>query len=163
MLNEIINIPERELTETEYREWIESCEAAIVASHDDVMDRHTCISNGFKIEEAMTPGIYTRELTVPAGQLVFTKVHLETHPFMVTKGKIAVYDGKTIQTIEAPYKGITPTGTKRVAYTLEETTWITFHPAPSDDLEEMDKNGVITCATFAEYDSIKKGESLCHL
>jgi len=125
------------------------------------MDRHSCLSHGYELQESMTPGIYIRELTMPAGQLVFSKVHLEEHPYIITKGKVSVYDGKEVVTRQGPFKGITPAGTKRLLYTHEETTWITFHPAPSDDLEDMDKNGVITCETFKEYEEIKG--ALCHL
>lgn len=153
-------IPDRELSEPEFREWIESQER-IIKEATETMDRHSCLSNGYRLEEAMTPGIYIRSLTMPAGSLIFSKVHITEHPYVITSGRVSVYDGKEVVTREAPYKGITPAGTKRLLFVHEETTWTTFHPAPCDDIEEMDKNGVITCDTFAEYDEIK--EALCHL
>lgn len=152
-------IPDKELTESEFREWIESTEQSVKESIE-TFDRHTCLSHGFKLEEAMTPGIYIRELTMPANSLVFSKVHITEHPYVITRGVVSVYDGKTVNTFTAPHKGITKSGTKRLLYVHEETTWVTFHPAPSDKIEEMDKNGVITCDTFEEYDNIKG--ALCH-
>ena len=163
MFNGLVEIPKTELTELEFREWIESEQTEIEKSAVETFDRHSCLTqDGFRLEQAMTPGLYIRELTMPADSTIFSKVHLQTHPFMITKGKVTVYDGKTLTTHEAPYKGVTQSGTKRLLYIHEDTTWITFHPTDSDDLELMDKNGVITCDTFKEYDEII-GVELCHL
>lgn len=156
----LIKIPEGKLSLEDYREWIEDQERKVMAEFE-TMDRHSCLSNGYKLEEAITPGIYTRELTMPAGSIVFSRIHLQTHPYMVVKGKVNVYDGESIQTIEAPHKGITKAGTKRLLHVLEDTTWITFHPVTDETVEDCDRDGVITCETFETYDKIK-GE-LCHL
>lgn len=150
MIKDLLNIPERDLSVEEYRDWIEEAENAIKDSVD-TLDRHSCINHGFKLEHAVTPGLYTREFTMPAEQIVFSRVHMQTHPYIITKGKVTVYDGVNLKTYEAPYKGITPAGTKRVLYTHEETTWITFHPTDLDDVEEIDKSDTITCDTFADY------------
>ena len=89
------------------------------------------------------------------GSLIFSRIHIETHPFMITKGKVSVYDGKSIEVLEAPYKGVTIAGTKRVLFIHEETTWVTFHPVSNESLEDVDKNGIITCETFDEFEAIK--------
>ena len=154
MINELISIPERSLTKEEYREWIEGLESE-VRSTTEHYDRHECINHGYTLEEAMTPGIYIRELTMPAGSLIFSKIHLQEHPYLVTKGRVSVYDGNEIIEIKAPYKGITEKGTKRILYIHEDTTWITFHPVTNETIEDCDKNGVITCETYKEYDEIK--------
>lgn len=153
-------IPQKKLNGAEFRTWIESVQRGF-DKVECAMDRHECLSHGYKLEEAMTPGIYTRELTMPAGSIVISKIHLTEHPFLITKGLVSVYDGEEVVTLKAPHKGVTKKGTKRILYNHEETTWITFHPAPSDDLEEMDKNGVITCETFEEFEEIQEG--LCLL
>lgn len=157
MLNELINIPETPLSKEDYRTWIESLQADI-CQIEGAMDRHESINHGYTLEEALTPGIYVREYTMPAEQLVISKVHLQTHPFLITKGKVSVYNGEEVVTYEAPYKGVTPAGTKRILYTHTETSWITFHPTDSDELEIHDKNGVITCDTFEEYEEITGGK-----
>ncbi len=150
-LTRALNIPSRKLSTAEYRQWICGVESQICEAHVTV-DRHSCISEGFKLEEALTPGIYTRELTMPKGSLVFSRIHMETHPFMIVKGLVSVYDGSSVQSLEAPYKGVTKAGTKRVLYVHEDTTWITFHPTEMEVLEEIDKGNTITCDTFEEYE-----------
>lgn len=152
MITDFLDLPNKMLNKEEYRAWICEAESDLQEKYD-TCDRQTSIAAGFGLEHAITPGIYTREITMTAGSLVFSKIHMETHPFIITKGKVSVYDGDTVQEIEAPYKGVTPAGTKRVLYVHEETTWITFHPTELDDLDEIDKNGVITCDSFEEYES----------
>jgi len=152
LINEIINIPNKKLSTKEYREWIENLEQEVIDSVEEAMDRHTSLSNGYKLEEAFTPGIYVRELTMPAGQLVFSLIHKQEHPYLVTKGKVSVYDGEQIYDIEAPFKGVTKAGTKRVLYTHEETTWITFHPT-NEKREDMAE--VITCERFSDYEKLE--------
>jgi hypothetical protein len=153
-IRDIIQIPSRELSETEYREWITGLEDALTQSPESV-DRHTAISHDYKLDEALTPGIYVRELTMPAGQLVVSRIHMETHPFCILEGEVTVYDGKGVQHIKAPYKGVTIAGTKRVLYVHRDTRWITFHPY-SGSLDNADKDNVITCSAFSDYDKLKE-------
>ena len=146
-----LNIPSRKLPTEEYRKWI--CEVeSIVREDSETVDRHSCISKGFKLEEALTPGIYTRELTMPKGSLVFSRVHMQTHPFMIVSGRVSVYDGDCVKVLSAPHKGITKAGTKRVLYVHEDTTWITFHPTDVEVLEGINEGSLITCDTFEDYD-----------
>ena len=158
-LTRALNIPEGSLSTAEYREWICGVEAQ-VCEDVPVTDRFSCINEGFKLEEALTPGIYTRELTMPQGSLVFSRIHKETHPFMIVKGSVSVYDGAHVQRIEAPYKGVTPAGTKRVLYVHEETTWITFHPTCAEVLDGINEGDSITCDTFEEYDGCFLGDDV---
>ncbi len=151
-LTRTLNIPDRKLSTTEYRQWICEVEAQ-VCKDVETFDRHSCIKEDFKLEEALTPGIYTRELTMPEGSLVFSRIHMETHPFMIVSGKVSVYDGEGVQVLEAPYKGVTRAGTKRVLYVHENTTWITFHPTDLEVLEGINEGNTITCDTFEEYES----------
>lgn len=80
--------------------------------------------------EEGTPGLYTRQITLPAKTLLTSKIHKTCHPFIVTKGAITVYNavGDTQEMFTTGYRGITLPGTRRVLYTHDETIWITFHP-----------------------------------
>jgi hypothetical protein len=97
---------------------------------------------------------------MPAGALVVSRIHMHEHPFVILSGKVSVFDGETSTVLEAPYRGITKAGTKRILYCHEPTVWVTFHPTDKTTLEEIDKNGVITCDTFEEYDSFR-GDVKC--
>jgi len=152
-LRSLLDIPNKTLTNEEYRGWIVEAEKTI-CEQQETFDRDTSIAAGFNLEQATTPGLYTRVLTMTSGSLVFSKIHMKTHPFVILKGKVTVYDGDEVQLLEAPYHGVTPAGTKRVLYVHEETQWATFHPTELDDLEAIDENGAITCDSFDEYDKL---------
>jgi len=95
------------------------------------------------LKHIFTPGLYIREIFMPAGTLLTSKIHKTEHPFVVSKGKLNVLlDGK-MEFIEAPYRGVTKPGTRRVLYIIEDTIWTTFHPLPyitgqENDLSEED-------------------------
>jgi len=89
-----------------------------------------------------TSGMYIREIFMPAGSLVTSKIHKTEHPFTVSKGKVAVsIDGKEWEEFEAPYTGITKPGTRRILYIIEDCIWTTYHVNQSDsqDLEEIEE------------------------
>ena len=86
------------------------------------------------------PGMYIREIFMPAGSLVVSKVHGTEHPYVVSQGVLTVWteeEGEVF--IEAPYTGITLPGTRRVLYIHEDCIFTTFHPAheqPANNTEE---------------------------
>lgn len=84
-----------------------------------------------------TPGLYIRQIFMPAGTLLTSKIHKTEHPYVVTKGRVSVYiPGVGVQELAAGHFGITKPGTRRVLYIHEDTTWITFHPN-ADDEEDL--------------------------
>ena len=75
-----------------------------------------------------TDGMYIREIFMPAGSLITSKIHKTEHPYIVSYGKVAVsIDGDDWNEITAPYTGITIPGTRRVLYIIEDCIWTTFH------------------------------------
>jgi len=81
-----------------------------------------------------TPGLYIREIFMPAGTLLTSKIHKTEHPYVVTKGRVSVYiPGVGVEELAAGHFGITKPGTRRVLYIHEDTTWITFHPNADDE------------------------------
>jgi hypothetical protein len=99
-----------------------------------------------RLQEAMTPlqvplpdpvhhfapGIYLRELTVPAGMLIVGKRHKTDHFIIVTKGKAEVISEFGRDIVQAGFLALSKAGIKRVALALEDTTFITIHANESD-------------------------------
>lgn len=86
------------------------------------------------------PGMYLRELTVPAGMLLVGKTHKHAHFLVVTKGRAEVISefGRTV--VEPGHISISQPGVKRVVLALEDTQFITVHLNSSDtqDLEVIE-------------------------
>jgi len=85
-----------------------------------------------------TPGLYVREITMPAGTLITSMMHKTEHPFVISKGSVKVIsENEGPVTYTAPYCGITKPGTRRVLCVLTDTVWTTFHPTSETDVEKI--------------------------
>jgi hypothetical protein len=98
------------------------------------------------LSHTFTKGLYMRQIFMPRGSLVTSKIHRTQHPFAVMMGECSVLiPGKGVERIVAPYIGITEPGTRRVLYMHEDTLWVTFHPNPDDetDLEVIEQRLIV--------------------
>lgn len=77
-----------------------------------------------------TPGLYVREIFMPKGALIVSKIHRTEHPYVISKGKVSVWTEGGVLHLSAPHCGITKPGTRRVLYIHEDCVWTTFHPGP---------------------------------
>jgi hypothetical protein len=98
------------------------------------------------IKDVFAPGIYVRKMWVPGGGIMTSKVHRTEHIFMVTKGRILVYDGiHQAVILKAPYDGKTLPGTRRMGIALEDTVWANIHPTrikPNNNTDEAKAKAV---------------------
>lgn len=83
--------------------------------------------------------LYIREITMPKGWLIVSKLHKTTHPYFVLKGDVSVLTERGMVRIKAPYSGITKAGTKRVLYMHEDTVWTTVHSTKETNLEKIEE------------------------
>jgi hypothetical protein len=91
-----------------------------------------------------TNGMYIREIFMPKGTLITSKIHKTQHPFTVSKGVVSVkIDSGEWQTIEAPYTGITQAGTRRVLLIHEDCVWTTYH-INKDNCQDQCQNHQLT-------------------
>lgn len=109
-----------------------------------------------------TKGLYIREVFMPAGSFLTTKIHKTEHPFIISKGKVNVMIGEEVVTLEAPYFGITRPGTRRVIYVMEDCTWTTIHRNDDNcrDLLEIEARLIIPHDNPLLPDEIKKKYNL---
>lgn len=103
-------------------------------------------------EHRFANGIYTREVTIPAGTILTGRIHKTQHICVVSKGRIRVWSEEFgLQEIRAPYSFVSSIGTRRVGYAMTDTVWTTVHANPKNitDIEELERelfadNRVIT-------------------
>ncbi len=120
----------------------------------------------FPLKHTFVDGAYVREITVPKGMLVITKIHKVCHPYFILKGEVSVLTEEGVVRLKAPYSGITPAGTKRIVYIHEDTVWTTVHVTKETDLGKIEEE--IIAKTFDEVDCLPEyvqgfleGEKLC--
>lgn len=78
------------------------------------------------------PGMYLRELTVPAGMLIVGKIHKHAHFLMVLKGRAAVVSEFGRMEVTAGHISVSPAGVKRAVLAIEDTQFVTVHVNPTD-------------------------------
>lgn len=111
----------------------------LILDHGGVMREKGGNLKDFPATDRFTPGLYIREIFMPAGSVVVSKIHLTEHPFVVSKGRCFVYlDGGGWEEIRAPHTGITKPGSRRLLVMFEDTIWTTFHVTNLTNVSEIE-------------------------
>jgi hypothetical protein len=97
-------------------------------------------------------GCYIRQIFMPKGTLITSKIHKVTHPYFVMTGRASVATENGVETIQAPYQGMTRAGTKRALYIHEDMIWITVHVTDETDTDKIEEE--IIAKDFNECDSL---------
>jgi len=84
-------------------------------------------------------GVYARELHIPKGVTLTGKIHKYEQLNILIKGKMKVLVGSIIKEVEAPFVVVSPPGTKRIAYAMEDCIWITVHGTHETDIDLIEK------------------------
>jgi hypothetical protein len=100
----------------------------------------------------LAPGIYGREIHLPAGTVVVGKIHRHRHFNIISQGSITCYTEFGLETHTAPASFISEPGTKRVVHTHEDAIWTTIHPNPTDETDIKKLEEMFTALEYAELD-----------
>lgn len=101
------------------------------------------------LEHRFTPGLYSRQITMPEGVLVTSESHKTEHQYILSQGIVSVWtedEGEVL--ISAPFHGITVPGTRRVLYIHPEggdAIWTTFHSTLLQTVEEIHDEIIEKC------------------
>lgn len=97
------------------------------------------------------PGVYAREMFLPAGMCVVGKMHAREH-FMVMFGDASVWTDEGVKRLQGFHLIRTMPGTKRVGYAHADTIFVTFHHNPTDtqDLEVIEAEHIVPQALECE-------------
>ena len=124
----------------EFREGIKVLEKQIKNIPESKFGEEALSTN--PVKHTFAGGCYIREVYNPAGELIITKVHRQEHPFFLMEGEMSILTEKGLETIKAPYQGITKVGTKRVIYSHTPCRFITVHATDKTTIEETEKDVV---------------------
>lgn len=131
---------QKETIKRENDQRIDELEAAIV----DNLELIEC-----PVVHRFTDGMYIREISMPKGSLLTSKIHNSNHPYTISKGValVQIDAGEWIE-LAAPYTGITLAGTRRVLFIEEDCIWTTYHPLEDmkltyNDLTEEEKQNIV--------------------
>ena len=149
-MNEIVFIPDNVSAEklsarAEIMRIQESCQA---------------LDDGHRMDESppvknwLMPGIYCREIHLPADSVVVGRIHKFEHLSIISKGRVTVFTESGETTHKAGDSFSSPPGTKRVVWAHEDTTWTTIHPNPDNETDIAKLENRYTAMDYAELNMI---------
>lgn len=86
------------------------------------------------------PGVYVRELRIPAGTAFTGKIHKTKHVLILAAGECTLHDQENGGTkrIKSPFCFVSEVGAHRAGFTHEDCVFITVHPTQETDLAKIE-------------------------
>ena len=136
----------------EYRDSITNLHKHIESSKEGISSEEANETN--PVKHTYGDGLYIREIFMPRGQVIISKIHKVAHPFFLIKGKLSVLteDGESL--LQAPYYSITPAGTKRMLYTHTNSIVVTVHRTFETELDKIEKEIIAESFESMEEETI---------
>ena len=91
------------------------------------------------VRHFFSPGIYAREIFVPAGALITGVIHKYPQINILSKGIIHVSVDDRILELEASHTIVSPAGVKRIAFAMTDVVWTTIVHTFLTDVGEIEK------------------------
>jgi hypothetical protein len=137
----IAELPQRAEAATDARAMVERLlETDAWKEMDQIDDIVASMPNQVEmpLKHIFTPGLYTRQILIPAGTMATTRIHLTEHPFIISLGRASVWSREAgWVNVAAPYLGVTKPGTRRAIFAYEDTIWTTFHVTDKTTPDEV--------------------------
>lgn len=115
------------------------------------------------VTNIFTPGIYWREILIPAGTFAIGHQHKTEHLNVMLSGKVRVLKDGVVTELTAPQVFASGPGTRKLVYALEDTRWANVHANPTDekDMDNLEAIFIEKSAAFLAHESeinILKGD-----
>ncbi len=91
-----------------------------------------------RVEHYYSPGVYARELHIPAGILLTGRVHKYENMNILSQGEMSVSTEDGMKRIKAPCTVVSPPGTKRIALAHTDCVWTTILGTHETDPDVID-------------------------
>ena len=103
------------------------------------------------LRHRFAPGVYLREITMPAGTFVIGAEHNTQHFNIVLSGKALVMIDGELHEIIGPCTFVSMAGVRKVLYILEDMLWQTVHPTEETDVPTLERTLVNRTATAERH------------
>lgn len=103
------------------------------------------------VEHHFGPGVYMRQVTIPAGTLAAGHCHKYDHLNILLSGAIALLDDAgQVQVLRAPVIFQGKPG-RKVAYVIDTVTWLNLFATAETDVDVLDAMLVDKSATWQDF------------
>jgi hypothetical protein len=116
------------------------------------------------LKHQFAPGVYFREILMPAGTFVVGHEHKTDHFNVILTGRARVLIDGVVEELAAPAVFRSGPGVRKVLYILEDMRWATIHPTQETDVDKLEAELIVKSPTFLRQKELEqlKGEP-CHL
>ena len=91
------------------------------------------------VKHHFSPGLYLREIFMPAGTVVIGRVHKTEHFNILMQGSCAiVHEDFTREVLKAPMVFVSKAGVQKALVILEDMVWATTHVSEETNLEKLE-------------------------
>ena len=110
------------------------------------------------ITHLFAPGIYWREVYLPAGVFAIGHQHKAGHLNVMLSGRVRVLVDGCVQELVAPQVFQSGPGVRKMIYAVEPTRWANVHANPGDETDpgELEVLCVEKSGSFLEYEDDMK-------
>lgn len=92
------------------------------------------------VRHHFSPGLYLREIFMPAGSIVIGKIHKTEHFNILVKGAcVIVHEDFTQEELRAPMVFVSKAGVQKVLHVTEDMIWMTTHVTEETDLVRLEE------------------------
>jgi quercetin dioxygenase-like cupin family protein len=107
------------------------------------------------VNEIFAPGVYYREIFMPAGLVVVGHEHKTKHLNIVLSGRALVtIDGQTQEI--GPGTFVSEAGVRKALVILEDMRWATIHPTDETDPKKLEESLITKSEQYLEHTSRKE-------
>lgn len=89
------------------------------------------------IRNYFAPGLYAREISIPAGTVVIGAVHKTENLVVVSMGRLRIVTDAGAVEVKAGDTFTCRAGVKNAVFTLEDSRWTNFFPTTETDPEKL--------------------------
>ena len=108
---------------------------ALIVEHMKGMPQTDC-----PVTHRFAPGVYLREIFMPADAIVIGKIHKTKHFNLLVRGAcFIVHSDGTREELRAPGVFVSEAGVQKVLYITEDMVWQTIHPTNETDLCRLEE------------------------
>lgn len=87
------------------------------------------------LQHHFAPGLYMREIFMPAGTVVIGMIHKTEHFNILVRGACHImHDNGTTEELRAPKVFVSKAGVQKVLHITEDMVWLTTHPTDETDV-----------------------------
>lgn len=108
---------------------------AIFALEKAIIEEGRNVAEAIVTKHHFAPGVYMREIEIPAGMVVTGAIHKTEHLNLLTKGRLAVWTEDGMKVLDAPQIIKSYPGIKRVGYAHTDSIWVTVHQNPDNEMD----------------------------